>query len=298
MTQNTLTPPASTTSDTTTGNVHFNRIDQLVRTIQQNRRHLPIRQIIKKLYQDLGEDFLRDTVQGHGWRKPFGYSGDFLMIDKIYTRHTSSNPAFRTWDEYFHQQAAPRAVRNRKEYFKQLLKNRMRNQEMVTLLNVASGPARDLAEAYADMRDPQQLQTTCVDMDSQSVAYAKQLNQPYLSHIKFLTNNVFRFCSDQSFDLIWSAGLFDYFDDKVFVNMLCRFGNYLKPDGEIVIGNFNEDYNPSRAYMEIFGDWYLHHRTEQQLIELAHEAGFEDWHISVNREPENINLFLHLKANG
>ena len=97
MNRNTLTPPASTTSDTTTGNVHFNRIDQLVRTIQQNRRHLPIRQIIKKLYQDLGEDFLRDTVQGHGWRKPLGYAGDFLMIDKIYTRYTSNQPIADLW---------------------------------------------------------------------------------------------------------------------------------------------------------------------------------------------------------
>ncbi len=100
----------------------------------------------------------------------------------------------------------------------------------------------------------------------------------------------------QTFDLIWSAGLFDYFDDKLFAALLRRFRNYLKSGGEIVVGNFNQDHNPSRAYMEILGNWFLHHRTEQQLIDLAQKADFEHWQLSVNREPENVNLFLHIKV--
>ncbi|MEM9674580.1 MAG: class I SAM-dependent methyltransferase [Bacteroidota bacterium] len=251
---------------------------------------------MNEVYRGFGEAFLTNTIQGHGWRKPFGYAGDFLMIDKIYTHHTANEPEFQVWDEYFHRQAAPQAVRNRKEYFKQLMRDRMIGQRSFALLNVASGPARDLAEVYTDLSHPQQLHTTCVDMDKHAIAYAKSLNLSYLPYINFVQKNVLRFHSEQTFNLIWSAGLFDYFDDRLFVTLLRRFRNYLKPGGEIVIGNFNQDHNPSRAYMEIFGDWFLYHRTEQQLVDLATKSGFEHWQLSVNPEPENVNLFLHIKT--
>ena len=48
--------------------------------------------------------------------------------------------------------------------------------------------------------------------------------------------------------------------------------------------------------MELFGDWYLHHRTSEQLIYLAREAGFTQSQITVGNEEENVNLFLHIDA--
>lgn len=254
------------------------------------------RQKIREVYQRFGENFLNNTLQGHGWRKPFGYAGDFMMIDKIYTRYMSDKPQFRLWDEYFHRQAAPKAVRNRKTYFKKLVRNTLRAKKTVSLLNVGSGPARDLAELYTSLPKPQRLHTTCVEMDRHAIAYAQELNRSYLPFIHFEQKNILRFKGVQTFHLIWSAGLFDYFNDKTFVYLLRRFKHRLKPNGEIVIGNFNEDHNPSRNYMEVFGQWFLHHRSESQLVALARMAGFEDRQISVSRESENVNLFLHIKA--
>jgi SAM-dependent methyltransferase len=217
------------------------------------------------------------------------------MIDKIYTRHTSEKPEYRLWDEYFHRQAAPRAVRNRKAYFKKLVCNTLKEKKSITLLNVGSGPGRDLAELYESLYQPQRLHTTSVDMDARAIAYAQELNKPYARYTRFVNRNILRFQSEQNFNLIWSAGLFDYFNDKVFVSVMRRFRNNLKPGGEIVIGNFNEENNPSREYMEIFGEWFLHHRSEQQLYDLAQKAGFSTNEIAVNHEPENVNLFLHVK---
>ena len=116
-----------------------------------------------------------------------------------------------------------------------------------------------------------------------------------MSKSTFIKKNIFRFNTEDKFDIIWSAGLFDYFDDKAFIMLLKKFRNWLKDDGEIIIGNFNENHNPSRAYMELFGEWHLNHRTDEQLYHLAKQAGYENQKISVGREPENVNLFLHLK---
>ena len=47
--------------------------------------------------------------------------------------------------------------------------------------------------------------------------------------------------------------------------------------------------------MEIFGDWYLTYRTECELISLAKKAEFSLNNIRIGIEPEQVNLFLHIK---
>lgn len=161
-------------------------------------------------------------------------------------------------------------------------------------MNLASGPARDLYELYNENKQLE-IESICVEMDEKAITYAKILNKSHLDKITFIKKNIFRFNTEDKFDMIWSAGLFDYFDDKAFVMLLKRLKQWVKDDGEIIIGNFNEDHNPTRAYMEFFGDWYLNHRSEEHLYDLAKQAGFDESKISIGREPENVNLFLHLR---
>ena len=92
------------------------------------------------------------------------------------------------------------------------------------------------------------------------------------------------------YDLIWSAGLFDYFDDDKFQRLLERFTKYIKPDGRLIIGNFSP-VNNSKAYME-YGNWYLNHRSEDELLTLANR--FEHLSSEVDFEPLKVNLFLKL----
>jgi cyclopropane fatty-acyl-phospholipid synthase-like methyltransferase len=132
-------------------------------------------------------------------------------------------------------------------------------------------------------------------MDEHAIKHAKALNRNHLNKIEFVHKNIFKHQEEAKFDLIWSAGLFDYFDDKAFVMILKKMKGWLNPTGEIIIGNFNESHNPSRNYMEILGDWHLHHRTTSQLTELAKEAGFTTNSLRIGEEKENVNLFLHAK---
>ncbi len=274
----------------------FQKIDNIVAFLSsQIKDQLLTKEDISKLNTYFPDDFIKNTIQGHGLSKPFGYAGDFLMIDKIYTYHKSDKPEYGIWDEYFHQQSAPIAVRNRKEYFKKIIHQKISDSPTLKLMNVASGPARDLFEVYAALPENKLIETTCVEMDENAIKFAKELNHDFLNNITFIQKNIFRHSTSDTYDLIWSAGLFDYFSDKAFLMVLRKFKEWLKVDGEIIIGNFNEDYNPSRDYMEIFGEWYLNHRTENQLFNLAMRAGFKASRITIGKEPENVNLFLHLR---
>jgi extracellular factor (EF) 3-hydroxypalmitic acid methyl ester biosynthesis protein len=241
--------------------------------------------------------FLQDScsIMGHIRNKPHGYAGDFEIIDRIY-RQDLSCKAHTAWDKYSLSHPAAAAVRNRKRYFKAMVKSKLETSRSLTLLNVASGPARDLYEVYIEKQAFGHLSTTCVEMDRNAITFAQNLNKPFKADIEFINKNIFRFQTDQKFELIWSAGLFEYFDEKSFVFLLENFGTWIAPGGEIVIGNFNDEHNPSRKFMELFGDWHLTHRSEQDLKCLAQQAGFSPSQITVGREEENINLFLHIKC--
>jgi len=231
------------------------------------------------------------TLQGFACVKPHGYPGDFEIIDKIYTNYITKDTKLRKWDYFFHAQAASKAVRNRKDYFKQLLKAKAND---IKILNLASGPCRDMIE-YLEENPKSEIKFDCVELDMKAIEFGQKLlsSSNALPKINFINKNIFRFYTGKEYDLIWSGGLFDYFEDKVFIRILKRFLKNIKKDGELVIGNFHPK-NPSRSYME-FGFWYLNHRTEEDLKKLANACGIENSCIEIRKESEGVNLFLHIK---
>jgi SAM-dependent methyltransferase len=247
---------------------------------------------IRLLHQGFGDECLKTTLHGHARSKPYGYAGDFMIIDKIYREQVTSDQRFEKWDIFWNNQSATKAVRNRKDYFIHTMMDRLSAKTSLRLLNVASGPARDLAELYQLIK-PEQLETVCIEADKTAIAYAQALNEANLHRIEFIHQNIFRFSTNEHFDMVWSAGLFDYFDDGIFVKLLRKFMSWTKPGGEVIIGNFSLE-NPSRNCMEIIGDWYLRHRSEEELVQFALSAGAAKENIRVGKEAEAVNLFLHV----
>src|SRR5256885_110961 len=95
---------------------------------------------LRELRKAFGDALSPATLQGFGLHKPHGYAGDFEMIDRIYSEHISPEPRFAAWDRYFHQQAAAKAVRNRKSYFHHVLDCHSARCQPLRVLNIASGP--------------------------------------------------------------------------------------------------------------------------------------------------------------
>lgn len=226
-----------------------------------------------------------ETMQGHVCVKPFGYHGDFMIIDRIYRQVICSEPVYAKWDQFFHQGDAPQAVRNRKTYFIDKLKNLGPGS---SVLNLASGPCRDLAEYYSQSETA--IDIDCVELDVKAIEYSRSIlcnEEP----VRFMQSNVFKFMPEQSYDLIWSAGLFDYLTDKEFRTLLRRFSGFVNPGGSLLVGNFNTDIL-SQDYME-FGGWNLNYRDKNHLLSLADDIQATE--ITVEAEPLNVNLFLNIK---
>lgn len=265
--------------------------------------YLVFYKLVDRLKAEEVEDFRRkiasilnpDSLFGFSYTKPFGYSGDFFIIEKIYQYYVNPDERYRKWDEFLHSAGAVIAVRNRKtlaiEIFEQLNKKAMGLRQDVLILG--SGPVTETYEFFE--RNPDNtLVFEMLDLDKRAIAYAKNKNRMYLNKMTFHNANVIRFTPERKFDLIWSAGLFDYFKGKHFVYLIKRYYEFLKDDGEMIIGNFNVE-NPSRRSMEIMGDWFLYHRSAEELKHFALQAGIEESKIDVIQEPLGINLFLKIK---
>ena len=237
----------------------------------------------------------RDTLFGFSYTKPFGYSGDFFIIEKIYQYYVNPDERYRKWDEFLHSAGAVIAVRNRKtlaiKIFEKLNEKALGLRQDVLILG--SGPVTETFEFF-ERNQNNSLVFEMLDLDKRAISYAKSKNRKYLSAMTFHNANVIRFTPGKKFDLIWSAGLFDYFKSKHFVYLLKRYYEFLKEDGEMIIGNFNVE-NPSRRSMEILGDWFLYHRSADELKHFAMQAGIEESKIDVIQEPLGINLFLRVK---
>lgn len=242
------------------------------------------------LIELFGPAFSPATMQGFAYCKPHGYAGDFEIIDRIYQGYVAEHQDLSNWDVYWQGHAAADAVRNRVDYLHRLIDARAPGR--VRVLNLASGPGRDML-GYFRHASRQDVHFDCVEQDPNAVEHAKDLCRDHLDRIRFINKNALRFTADRQYDLIWSAGLFDYFEDKTFVALLKRLRPMLAGNGELVIGNFSTK-NPSRPYMDLFG-WHLFHRSPLTLKHLAQQAGMAAEDIEVRREASGVNLFLHYR---
>ena len=248
---------------------------------------------VAEIRSSLAESLELDTLQGLAFRKPHGYPGDFEIIDHIYLERHAEDPRWRRWDQYFHAQAATRAVRNRKSYFHLLLEKLNEPASgLIRVLNVASGPCRCLHQ-WLSSHPESKIHFDCIDNDQDALQYAGALNAEYLDRVAFTCGNALRTELTHPYHLIWVAGLCDYFSDERTASLIRRLSAALVPGGELVLGNFG-DFNPSRPYMEIVGDWKLTHRSARSLLCLARNSGVNVVNAKIGAEQEGVNLFLHV----
>ncbi len=232
-----------------------------------------------------------NTLQGFVISRPHGYAGDFELIDRIYRYWISPDPALARWDAYAHARPACQSVRNRKRYFIETMRALLRDRGELAILDVGSGPGRDVRELLEIQ--PEGIRVDCLDQDERALAHAREVIGESGGRVEFIHANALRFVASERYDVVWSAGLFDYLSDRLFVRLLSRMLKMARPDGEVIVGNFSLN-NPSRPYME-FGHWCLNHRSAETLTDLAIRAGAKPEQIRVEQEPEGINLFLRVR---
>lgn len=259
--------------------------------------------LMQELFESTAGELEQGIMYRHGRTKPLGYPGDHVMIDMIYDRRADSPGKGKLLDEFFNRQAASQAVRNRKSFFIDTFTGLCRSTPAPTVLDIACGPCRDVAAAIKAAGDSAAgCHFHCADMDANAIAYAQNVLAECrdvnfcasIPTVTWETANAFRMRPDRKYDLTWSAGLFDYLDERTAALLLKKMWSWTSDGGELIVGNFHVS-NPDRPWMEWCGDWRLIHRTEEDMLRLCDKAGIPANAVRFHFEPLGVNMFLRVR---
>lgn len=260
---------------------------------------------LKRFFIDrLRSDFVRGDYLQHSLGKPYGYAGDFKIMDDIYLNHPTTVGFERLYDNYFQMSTICNAVRNRKEDFKRIILRTIEKEQgvQIKILDLASGPCRDVFEILQQLKseDKGNVVFHCYDSDDNTIAYAKMLLQND-KQVVFSKQNAVRFAlkkdiektMETNYGLIYSTGLFDYLDYRISVRLVKNLTKVLKPGGLLAISDVRHKFsNPSLYFMEWVADWNLIYRDDDDFRQIFFDAGFSPEDISCRYEQQGLMQYI------
>lgn len=288
--------------------------DFLNQVIPLKYKELPaLTKDIKSEDKDVATSFAREHL-GHlvygapfanrAFYKPRGYAGDYEMMNHLYRDEIVGKSFYdQCIHKYFVDEPAGAAVKNRGQYLNEKIRNLFATtspKQSLKILSVASGPAMEQQIFLQNSKEfhGRKAEFTCLDQDEESLKHAQRQLQSierftqsgfeYRFNNMAIRNVLARGCPDTDYDLIYSAGLFDYFTEPVAQMAARKMLDSVKSGGHVIIGNFSKD-NPSTPFMELILDWHLIYRSPQDLLRIFDGMGSKIW---VEKEPLGINLFV------
>lgn len=218
--------------------------------------------------------FQQDPMVRHCVAKPRGYAGDAKLLDMIYDGRAAvdepmSDLGARLFDCGF--RATPcRAVRERATALAGLL-DECADGGGAEVLAVACGHLRE-AERSTAIVNRRFERFVALDQDALSLAVVKERHaasgvSTERKTVRSLVRQPRRF---GAFDLVYTAGLYDYLPQAFAKQLTESLFLALRPGGKLRVANFTPG-NPSIGLMEAIMQWRLIYRTEIDMWALAED---------------------------
>jgi 2-polyprenyl-3-methyl-5-hydroxy-6-metoxy-1,4-benzoquinol methylase len=251
--------------------------------------------------------FLRGQLNAWSLNKPYGYAGDFWIIDQIYRNKPETTGFERLFDNYFQMSAISVAVRNRKDDFRSLILQYVseNKNKKIRIMDLASGPGRELKELADDPAlQGVDIEIDCYDHDVRSLEYARNLLKDSSLKVNYICENALRICAAKDilrvlkckYDFIFSTGLFDYLNKDISVKLLRNLYLALNTGGVLAVSDVRDKHkNPSVYYMEWVGEWELSYNDDDEFRSHCHLAGLDKTEISYQYEQQGILQYVIAK---
>jgi extracellular factor (EF) 3-hydroxypalmitic acid methyl ester biosynthesis protein len=254
------------------------------------------------VFKELFPYFMRSRFAERAYYKPKGYAGDFMMMELIYRQDPEGDGKLgQLIDGWLLKQAPAQAVRNRRRLLVRLLDHLFRttlaHQGVVSLINMACGPARELFDVLTACDYSHRIKALCIDIDADALKYANRSvnTAAHQADVRFMRENIVKWALGRAKhdlglqDIVYSSGLCDYLDHRLMLRLIRRCHDQLKPGGTLILGNFSPN-NPDRPFMDNMLYWRLIHRSEQELLDLFKETAFGD-NVRFESEDQGVNVF-------
>jgi chemotaxis methyl-accepting protein methylase len=173
------------------------------------------------------------------------------------------------------------------------------------VLCVASGPATEFQDVVEKWKQPEldRVRATLIDLDKEALEHAQTRIYNIAAklgknpNVNFVNASIKSFLTSQNehnetYDLIYSGGLFDYLDNLTSAMLVRKFYSMLNSGGTLLIGNFTKD-NKTKAFLHLLTNWTLIHKTEAEMKHWANDLG--KCSVSVDFDKNKMHAFLVIK---
>jgi 2-polyprenyl-3-methyl-5-hydroxy-6-metoxy-1,4-benzoquinol methylase len=279
--------------------IFFSFNEQIAR--QVDLESLPENSVYHRIFREEIYPFFEgaDLVR-RAYEKPRGYAGDYEMMNQIYRN------GFEGWDlfgrmlhNYIANENSGESVKFRKPYFVGYYNRLLETPGNRRVLSIACGPSVELQEVVSTWSpaDLERLHVTLFDLDREALEHAQTklyelaANRGAHLRLQFINASIKSFLTShaethEAYDLIYSAGLFDYLDNLTASALVHKFAGMLNPGGRLIIGNFTKE-NKTKAFLHLLTAWPLIHKTEPEMRAWAQGLG------GVSIEVEYDHLGMH-----
>lgn len=258
------------------------------------------------LHEHVGALFSRSPFLHRARAKPLGYAGDYEMMNMLYRDHAEGATLFgKAMNLYATQSPVAQANINRIEFLGAQIVEAMARvpSGRVKVASIGCGPAQEIRTFLTTRPElGPRLEVSLIDQEERAISYCERTLAPVAARtgakVHVIRESVRRLLTDKKLgralglcELIYSAGLFDYFNDRTFDALLRTLQDAVSEGGTLVIGNVAAN-NPNRWAMEYFTEWFLNHRSPEELVERARGLQPAPAAIETTAEPLGVNLFL------
>ena len=249
--------------------------------------------------------------------KPFGYSGDYLMMLLYFADRYVGSSLYARFLHYNSQHyPLGQTVIARERTMRQQLIELGAEDRPIRIASLACGPALEVQRWLASVETLNHpVQLILIDQDEQAMQYChKNLNRQILDRDTSIQLQVELECLHLSvrqiiaprddaeeatvagalrdLDLLYSAGLYDYLSKPVAQNLTERLYAMLRPGGRLFLGNLK--HCPVTSWiMDNVLAWHLEYRTEESMLAVANPL--EDAHASTTLDPTGRCIFLDVR---
>lgn len=243
------------------------------------------------------------------YQKPLGYPGDYLVMDYIYRGGQAGETPF---GGMIHELAVEigQFVVKRKDLIRRAIAKAVARHPGTATCVVASlgcGPAEEIADFLRfDAGGAPAPHFILVDHDSAALRYAgrrladaaagggecaARIDLRHLSVLRLLREVDPASLLAQA-DIIYSAGLFDYFSDRTCRVLTRRLYATLRPGGLLLLGNMKSGSDMIWP-LEMIADWSLCYRSAETVMAWA--DGLPGAEISLRTEATGYDFLLSLR---
>ena len=246
------------------------------------------------------------------YTKPLGYAGDYEMVNMMLGESSAraSTIYAKIVDDLHIGGAGPEAHRNRVAMLQSYLEEEAirvveEEERFFDVLNVGCGPAVEVQRFVRDCDLSGKTSLQLMDFNVDTLDYTKSKindsiafsgNKPLIKYMHKSIDTLLKEIHNQGsleigqFDMIYCAGLFDYFSDAICKRLVSIFWSSLRPGGFACVTNVHT-CNPNRFHMEHLLDWYLVYRDEENMENLAPKGVKTE----IVKDSSDVNVFLNLR---